>query len=177
MKQMVMGSKEQFNDFRLSPPGEYVHRPLGELYAWEWLETYKFAREGLHNIPAANRKLMKCEDLTSNFQSLLDFIGQDYFTVTDEVRGWAKTRSDTVYRQERHVKSDVVLSQDRNPCRDETLTFARKTIDASYDLIKNKIASELAGLPKIDRHLVEMDFWIDNWLNLGVNKYKTRTFL
>jgi hypothetical protein len=57
------------------------------------------------------------------------------------------------------------------------LTFARKTIDASYDLIKNKIASELAGLPKIDRHLVEMDFWIDNWLNLGVNKYKTRTFL
>lgn len=157
IERMVLPGKRQFNEFRLAPPKQYAERELGELYAWEWVETYKYARRELHNIPVGNRKIMRCEDLTSKFRDLLDFIGSDYFNVDDEVVGWSRTKSDSVYYQDRFVKTDRSLTQNRDPGKDGPLIFARQVIDKSGIDIKAKIISELGGLPKIDRDLIDMD--------------------
>lgn len=154
--------KREFNDFRISPPWDYKGKALGELYAWEWIETYKYARNELQMIPSSCRKIMRCEELSNRFHNLFDYIGPDYFKLTDEVVGWAKTKSDSIQnRTGKHF----------------TVSFAKKTLDESYNTIKSVILDAVTQLPKTDPMMVEMDAWVEGYLRQGTNKYATRIFV
>mgnify|MGYP000992371384 CR=1 FL=1 len=50
--------KKNFNAFRISPTKELTPKSLVELYLWEWIENYKFARRELACIPRSNRLVM-----------------------------------------------------------------------------------------------------------------------
>jgi hypothetical protein len=147
-----------FNDYRLSPPKTYADKTVAELYLWEWLETYKFARQELATIPRQNRLIMFTEDLTQNFDVMLGFIGMDYFKVDGEVLGWSRTKSDSVYVQEKEKETDVFVTRNRSPHTDETVLYAKAEIMKNKNLISNKITEEFFKLPAdIDDDIVAMD--------------------
>lgn len=159
----VLPEKKCFNEYRLSPPSSYGERSLGELYCWEWLETYKYARKELQTIPPEFRKVMVCEELTTNYEQLFDFIGSKYFKVTDSVRECVKVKSDSI-------------THNRNIIADGAVIFAKNLISQSKGAITSTILSELATVPKLDRDLIDMDIKIEKMLK-DSKENVIRTFL
>lgn len=149
--------KKPFNEYRISPKKSEYIESLADLYLWEWLETYKVARQGLSVIPAHTRKIMFCEDLTSQFDHLLGFIGMHHFNITGEVVGWARTKSDSIYKQTKDQETDVFITQNRDPHKDKIILFARNEINKNKGSIMSKIKTELIKLPLLDDDIVQMD--------------------
>lgn len=150
-------ARNDFNEYRLCPPERLRDGRLVELYLWEWLETYEFVRRELLALPKSCWKVVFCEDLTSQFRSILDFIGPDYFKVTDAVVGWSRLRGDSVYPQKKELPTDVFVTRDRNPDTDETVLFAKREVLPNAGLVGSTIAAAFKSLPVIDDDLARVE--------------------
>jgi hypothetical protein len=154
-----------FNKYRLAPPKSFANKSIVELYLWEWLETYKFTRQELTLVPRSNRLVMVTEDLTRDFARLLHFIDKDYFKIDDEVMGWSRVKSDSVYVQPKEKETDMFVTRNR-ATTDETVLYAKAEVMKSKGLIFSKISDELFKLPPIDDDLVDMDKQIVKFLQV-----------
>lgn len=159
----VLLNKKCFNEFRLSPPSSYSDKNLGELYCWEWLETYKYVRKELQTIPQEFRKVMVCDELTTKFEDLFNFIGTDYFKINQLVKDCVKVKSDSV-------------SNGRNMITDGAIIFAKNLISQCKGSIVSTILSEISRVPKLDRELIDMDIKIEHMLK-NSNENVIRSFL
>ncbi len=156
-----------FNEFRITPPKSFVPKSIIDLYVWEWLENYKFARRELTCIPHRNRLVMLTDNLTKNFDRLLGFIGMNYFKVDDEVMGWARVKSDSVYVQQKEKETDVFITRNRDPEKDETVLFSKDIVNRHKSAISTLILGELGKLPAdVDDDLLSMDKQVANCLKV-----------
>lgn len=159
-------NKQEFNTHRISPPLHFSHKSVVELYLWEWLENYKFVRAELTCIPKENRLLLPVELLTKEYERVLDFISKDYFRVDDEVVGWSRVKSDSIYVQSKEFESDRFETHGRRLETDTALIFARQEVDRNARLIASTITKELSQLPELDSELVELDMQVVRYFNV-----------
>jgi hypothetical protein len=148
----------EFNQYRISPPRSFTDKRLAELYLWEWLENYKFVRKELACIPKHNRFIVFTEDITSKFDHILGFVGMEYFKVDDEVMGWARVKSDSVFPQSKEKETDNFITNNRDPSSDETIIFANREVGKALGAIGSMVLDEFSTLQSdMDDDLVQMD--------------------
>lgn len=158
--------KQEFNTYRISPPPHFHFRSIVELYVWEWIQNYKFVRSELMCVPKENRLFMLLENLTRDYKAIFNFIKKDYFKVNDEVIGWSKVKSDSIYVQPKEIESDDYKTHGRNPDTDIALIYAQQEINNNTGLIVNSITKELSQLSEIDPDLVGLDMQVLKFFNV-----------
>lgn len=163
-----LNSKLEFNKYRISPPKSFEKNKLVELYLWEWIQNYKFARKELACLPMENRFIIFTEDITSRFNEMLDFIGKDYMKIDDAVIGWSRLKSDSVYPQHKKIETDMFITNNRDPISDETIEFANNEVLPFKPLISSTVLEEIYNLPYLDDDIVNMDKRLSNLLQLKV---------
>lgn len=161
-------TKLEFNRYRISPPKSFEKKSLVELYLWEWIENYKFVRKELACLPTENRFIIFTEDITSKFDHILGFIGMEYMKVDEEVMGWSRVKSDSVYPQHKEKETDVFITNNRDPISDKTISFANNEVLPFRGLISSTILKEFYTLPDLDDDIVDMDRRLANLLQLKV---------
>lgn len=157
---------KEFNKFRISPPKHVPCKSLIDVYLWEWLENYKFVRMQLACIPEKNRLLMSTGNITKEFSRLFQFVGNQYFQINDEVMGWSMVKSDSIYPQHKIKETDNFVTNSRDPKEDVFITYAKNMVKSNFDLISQKIFTELEKLPFLESDLLHMDKEISNTLKV-----------
>lgn len=161
-------SNPDFNKYRISPPKTFDKKQLVELYVWEWIQNYKFARKELACIPIEDRFIIFTEDITEKFDHILGFIGMEFFKVDAEVMGWSRVKSDSVYPQKKEKETDVFVTNNRDSMSDLTIRFAKEQVYLNRSLIVETISREILDLQDLDDDIVNMDRRILGFLQLKV---------
>lgn len=147
-----------FNDYRISPPLDYPFRSIVELYAWEWIENYKFVRKELSCIPPSERFIMMTENITQDFRKVFKFINEDFFYINEELLAWSRLKSDSIYIQQKEHETDVFITRNRDPLTDQTVLFAKYEVYKNRDIIKSIISKGLKNISvDMENDLVNMD--------------------